>query len=101
MTTSEFQQLNSRFDEIDNRFKKIDSRFDLQDASFNELLEFLTKQFGNIEARLSNLEVNQDYTIKQIQDLRQENAFGGHKSNRMENWIIKAAKKIDLPYNPN
>lgn len=79
----------------------------MSQLKYNDLVAFLTTQFGKIEERfekidqrLENLENGQDYLIKEVLELRDENMISIHRSRRMEEWIFRAAKKIDVPYNP-
>lgn len=83
-----FEFLSERFTHIDKRFEQIDQRF-----------EQIDQRFDKVEERLNRLEVGQDYIFGELKALRQESVVSGHRSQRMESWIIRAAKKIDLPYN--
>lgn len=74
--------LTGQFFNIEQKFKKIDERFD------------------RIELRLDRVEDSIHFLHKEVYELRQENTVNAHRSYRMENWIIKASKKINVPYKP-
>ena len=95
--------LVTKFDNIDNSFKDVDSRFNDVDKRFNNI----ESRFGNvdirfdgIEGRLEKLEITQDYMLGELKELKEEKIVGTYRSQRMESWIMLAAKKLDLPYNP-
>lgn len=81
---------------------------------YNELFNFLVKRFDSVDSRLDSLEtkvdalenkmgvveITQDSILGQLQTLNQEMAISNHRMARIENWTIKAAKKINLPYHP-
>ena len=81
---------------------------------YNELFNFLVKRFDSVDLRLDSLEtkvdalenkmgvveITQDSILGQLQTLNQEMAISNHRMARIENWTIKAAKKINLPYHP-
>lgn len=76
-------------------------------SQYKELLEFLVTQFGKIdqrfdrlENRVTNLENNQDSFFKELLEFRQEFTVSSFRISRIEEWVTKAAPKLDLPYNP-
>lgn len=88
--------LTRRFDKIDQRFERIDERFD----GIDEQLVGHDTTFVSISERLDNLENGQDRILGELLLLRQESTVSSHRSRRMEEWIIAAAQKIGIPYNP-
>jgi len=87
--TDQFFKIEENFRKIDERFDKVDERFDKVDERFNK-----------IDERLDRLENGQDHILGELQKLQLENTVGVHRSHRMEEWIIKASKKIYVPYKP-
>jgi hypothetical protein len=86
----------------------------MTDLQYSELFDFLSQRFDRLESRIINLEEGQNNTQKQIKGLQNtqdsmlgelkvltdDKTVGAYRSGRMESWIKKAAKKINLPYNP-
>ncbi len=75
-----FDKIDGKFTEVDNQFSQVDDRFD------------------QIDGRLDNLENTQDYILGELRDLNEEKTVSAYRSVRIESWVIKAAKKLDLPY---
>lgn len=65
-----------------------------------DLFNFLVERFDKIDNRLDRVELTQDFVLGELKDLKEEKIVGNYRSQRMESWIAKAAKKIKLPYNP-
>lgn len=77
-----FNFLVKRFDAIDERFDKIETRS------------------NKFEFRLGRIENTQDHILGELKALSEERIIGTHRTNEIEDWVIKAAKKINLPYHP-
>ncbi len=88
--------LVSKFDNIDNRFNDVDKRFNDVESRFGNV----DIRFDGVEGRLEKLEITQDYMLGELKELKEEKIVGTYRSQRMESWIILAAEKLDLPYNP-
>lgn len=84
MTKSKYNEL---FEFLVDQFARIDERFDGVDARIDK-----------IEDRLGKVEHTMHYLLKESREMRIELTVGAHRSHRMEDWIIRAAKKINLPY---
>lgn len=82
-------QYNEIFDFLVKRFDQIDAHFDR-----------LETRVGSIETRMGNVESTLDFVLGEIRTLNEEKTVGSYRSRRMESWIQKASKKINLPYNP-
>ena len=96
-------QYNELFDFLVKRFDSVDSRLDrLEDrvGSLENKVDSLETKVGVLENKMGVVEITQDSILGQLQTLNQEMAISNHRMARIENWTIKAAKKINLPYHP-
>jgi hypothetical protein len=84
-----FGFLVKKFDMIDQKFEQIDRRFDEID-----------RRFEQIDRRFEKIENTIDFILGKILTFDQEKIIGAGRTARLESWVQKAAKKIDLPYNP-
>lgn len=64
-----------------------------QEITNNDLYEFISEKF-------IKLENTQDYMLGELKLLNGEKTVSAYRSTRIENWVIEAAKKLNLPYNP-
>lgn len=87
--TIQFQKVEQRFESIDKRFEKVDERFERVDERLGKLEDGQEKMFNHL-----------DHIYGELKSMRQENTVAAHRSHRIENWVIKASKKINLPYHP-
>ncbi len=69
-------------------------------TQYSELVEFIKARFDSVDGRLNNLENTQDHILGELIILSEDKIVNAHRSIRMETWIQKAAKKINMPYNP-
>ncbi len=53
-----------------------------------------------MESKIDNLQNTQDYILGELKTLNEEKTVSGYRFRRMEQWIEKASKKINLPYTP-
>lgn len=97
---SRFDGMESRFEAMESGFEAMESRFGRLESKFDEFIDFVGAQFANVDSRLDNLDKGQDFLLKEVRELRIENTVGAHRSHRMEKWIIRASKKINVPYQP-
>ena len=61
--------------------------------------EFKT-EFEALDEKMDRLQTSVDGIAKQFQTNNQETIVQKHKVSRLEAWVIKAAAKIGLDYNP-
>lgn len=104
---TKFGAINSRFDDLidflGEQFENIKIQFDSVNIRFDGVkgqFAEVKSELGEIKGRLTRLEDGQDKVWHEIVELRQENKVGAYRVGRVEDWVIKAAKKIHLPYNP-
>lgn len=82
----------------------------MTNTQYSELFDFLSLKFEAVDLKLEKLDKlekefsvmqnTMDLVIGELKSIREEITMGAHRSYRMESWIVKAAKKINLPYNP-
>lgn len=99
----EATQYSNLIDFLTERFDSIEKRLELLEIGQENILRRLTgvetdqkKMLG----RMDKVKIGQDKAWKAISDLSQELKVANYRSERVENWVVKAAKKIQLPYRP-
>lgn len=92
----QFDRIDTRFNSIDQRFAKIDQKFDQIDERF----EKIDIRFNTIENKITNLQNTQDFMLGELKLLSEDKIVSSYRSRRMESWIEKAAKKLEIPYTP-
>lgn len=109
-----FHSIDKRFDGYDQKFESIDRRFDAHDKKFNSIenrLDLHTLKFLEHDDRLQRIEetmatkndisiilIALDQIAKSTNETNNEVKIIGHRTQRMEIWIEKAAVKIQIPY---
>lgn len=91
-----FVALAQRFEAMEQRFNGLEQRFN----SLDERFDVLESRFDVLDSKVTVLQNNQDHILGQLKTLNEEKVVSSHRSQRMELWIEKAAKKINLPYRP-
>jgi hypothetical protein len=62
---------------------------------------FVTKEdLDKVDKKIDNLTTSVDGLAKRVEENTHEIKAVGHRVDRMEGWMIKAAPKIDLEYKP-
>ncbi len=99
--------LNTEADNLESRFDRLESKFDefidfvtIQFQKVEQRFDSIDQLFEKVDERLDKLENRMDFSIGELKEMRQENIVAAHRSHRIESWVIKASKKINLPYHP-
>ncbi len=120
MATGEIQQINKKLDELINflvsQFDRVEKRLTSLENGQEKILSRVTSlekgqqqiltRVMSLEngqektiSRLTGLENGQDHILGELKTLNEDKEVGAYRSRRMESWIVRASKKIDLPYN--
>jgi chromosome segregation ATPase len=93
VTKSEFHKeinkLETRLDNVDIRLDKVETRLDNMEIKLDKFQDKLS-EVGSLMRRI----------LKELTDMRTELKLVIYRLGEHDQWIIKAAKKIAIPYNP-
>lgn len=107
--SNQIVSIDKRVDSLSTRVDGLSTKVDLLDErltsevgrleyKLDDFIDFVADRFASTEERLGNLEVNQDFLIKEVMAIREDKIVGDHRTLRIETWVKSASKKVNLPY---
>ncbi len=104
-----FDGLQGRFDGLEGRFGGLEGRFDKLEVEVSDLKEGMNQQFdaaagahaeleAKMDSKFADIENKIDKIIGRIEDDDTERVALTSQVNRHENWIKKAAPKLNVKY---